>query len=281
MGFLLVMKAELIRSFIITRRYWFRTMISIFIGYGMLLVLIYGFMTSREAVQETMNTKFSDPTQATNFVLGFIIGMFAFGVIGMFSQGLQGMARTGILEQLCMSPHGLITNFMAQSVVNAVSNVLSSGFMVWLVTKTVGGTLHFDLWPVLTVLLLTFINLLGFGFMVGGLVLLFKQIGQIVILVRLSLFGIAIFAHEGLLHKGLVISSIMHAMPITDAAICLKYILISGQINADGEFVSVLSTAYHPFYFLMFNCAVWTTIGIACFKTLENRARKKGTLGTY
>ena len=279
MGFLLVMKAELVRSFIITRRYWFRTMISIFIGYGMLMVLILGFKFSRISVQETMNSQFSDPMQATAFVLGFIIGMFAFGVVGMFSQGLQGMARTGILEQLCMSPHGLITNFMAQSVVNAVSNVLSSGFMLWLVTITVEGTLHFDLWPVLAVLMLTFINLLGFGFMVGGLVLLFKQIGQIVILVRMSLFGLAIFAKEELLQQGLVISTIMHAMPITDAAICLKYVLIQGQVTVDETSVSVFN--HSSFYFLILNCVIWTTIGIACFKTLENRARKKGTLGTY
>jgi ABC-type polysaccharide/polyol phosphate export permease len=279
MGFFLVMKAELVRSFIITRRYWFRTMVSILIGYFMLMVLIVGFAFSRDAVQETMNSQFADPASATKFVLGFIIGMFAFGVVGMFSQGLQGMARTGILEQLCMSPHGLITNFMAQAVVNAVSNVLSSGFMVWLVTISVGGKLHFDLWPLLAVLALTFINLLGFGFMIGGLVLLFKQIGQVAILLRMGLFGLAIFASEELLNKGIVISSVMHAMPITDAAVCLKYILIQGQHDAEGTFASVFR--YSPFYFLILSCFVWTTLGVFCFKILENRSRKKGTLGTY
>ncbi|NLF58282.1 MAG: hypothetical protein GX580_11660, partial [Candidatus Hydrogenedens sp.] len=108
MGFFLVMKAELVRSFIIMRRYWFRTITGMIMGYGMLMVLVAGFIYSRPQVEENLN-KFSDPAAATNFVLGFIIGMFAFGVVGMFTQGIQGMATTGVLEQLCMSPHGLIT----------------------------------------------------------------------------------------------------------------------------------------------------------------------------
>ncbi|HEX72310.1 MAG TPA: hypothetical protein ENN65_03240, partial [Candidatus Hydrogenedentes bacterium] len=84
MGFFLVMKAEIVRSFIIMRRYWFRTITGMILGYGMLMVLIAGFIYSRPAVEESMSL-FDDPTAATNFVLGFIIGMFAFGVVGMFT----------------------------------------------------------------------------------------------------------------------------------------------------------------------------------------------------
>ena len=275
MGFFLIMKAEIVRSFIIMRRYWFRTLIGIIIGYGMLLVLIYAIYYNLDTVDEALAGRLTDPAKATNFVLGFIIGLFAFGVVGMFTQGLQDMARTGVLEQLCLSPHGLITNFLARSAVSSFSTVLSSSFMVWLVTFTVGGTLHFDALALVSLFLLTYASLLGFGYMVGGLVLVFKQVGQMAMLMRMGLLAVAMLSSETLLEgKGLAFTALMHALPITDATICIKYVLLDGQ--ADG------SVFMHPsFYFLILNGAVWTAAGMLCFKTMENWSRLKGTLGTY
>ncbi len=277
MGFFLVMKAEIVRSLIIMRRYWFRTITGMVIGYGMLMVLIAGFMYSQSSVEEQLG-KFDDPTKATNYVLGFIIGMFAFGVVGMFTQGLQGMARTGVLEQLCMSPHGLIANFLARTFVTSVTTIISSSIMVWLVTISVGGRLYFDALTVFVLLALTFVNLLGFGFMVGGLVLVFKQVGQVAILVRMGLFALAIFAREELLEQGWALAAIMHALPITDAAICLKYVLIEGHGIIDNESVF---THQASFLWLFVSCFIWCGIGVAVFKVMENWSRSKGTLGAY
>lgn len=277
-GFFLVMKAELVREYTIMRRYWFRSLVGLAMGYGMLMILIVGFVYSRPAVEESLN-RFDDPAAATNFVLGFIVGLYAFGIVGMFSQGLQGMMSTGVLEQLCMSPHGLITNFLARSMVGSIMTVLTSGLMVWLIAQSVGGQLHFDLVPVAVVLALTFVNLLGFGFMIGGLVLVVKQVGQIAIIIRMVLFGLALFAREEVMGKNLAFDIVMHALPITDASICLKYVLIKGQMDADGNFVSLF--AYPHLYYLLLSCAVWTAIGVAVFKHMENWSRHKGTLGSY
>jgi len=280
MSFFLVVKAELVRTFIIMRRYWFRTVTGMIIGYGMLVMLIIGFVSQREAVSEEMAKKLGEGN-ATNWALGFIIGMYAFGVVGMFSQGLQTMAQNGQLEQLCMSPHGLVTNFLARSVVGSVSNILSSAVLLWLISLTFKDTLHatgVNFAPTLILLGLTFANLLGFGFMVGGLVLVFKQTGQIAIMIRMALFALAIAATEKVATWHVVARWVAHLLPITDAAICLKYVLIQGQMH-DGVFSSVFA---HPsFWFLIFNCAFWTLTGISCFRVLENWSRSKGTLGAY
>jgi len=199
--------------------------------------------------------------------------------VGLFSQGLQGMAQTGVLEQLCMSPHGLITNFLARTAVGSVTTILSSSVMVWLVTVTVGGRLHFEAIPVFVLLALTFVNLLGFGFMVGGLVLVFKQVGQLAILIRMALFALAIFAREDMLKQGWLVAGVMHALPVTDAAICLKYVLVQDQGRLAGDYASVF---IHPsFYWLIASCVIWTTLGLACFKVMEDWSRSKGTLGAY
>lgn len=131
----------------------------------------------------------------------------------------------------------------------------------------------------MVLLALTFLNLLGFGLMVGGLVLVFKQVGQLAIIMRMVLFGLAIFAREEVIERSnFLLAGLMHLLPITDGAICIKYVLLKGQMQGD-ELVPVY---FHPsFFFLVLNCFIWITIGVLCFKFMENYSRHKGTLGTY
>jgi hypothetical protein len=294
MGFFLVMKAELVRTFIIMRRYWFQTITGMFIGYMMLLMLVLGFMYGgRDA--GALADKLSSAETGTSWALSFILGMFAFGILGMFTQGLQQLAQSGQLEQLCMSPHGLATNFMARTLVSSISSVFTSALMVWLIAKTVGGTLHADFPATATLLALTFFNLIGFGFMVGGLVLVFKQTGQVALIIRLAMFALAILATDKIDKLHPVLRWAAHSLPITDAAICIKYVLIQGQmrpvldsagkvlLNAAGKpQMYAMSVFVHPsFYLLLISCVVWTVIGISCFRFMENWSRDKGTLGAY
>ena len=274
MGFFLVMKAEMVRNFIIMRRYWFRTITGMIIGYTVLVMFVLGVMSNRQGLEDYM----ARGQDATNLALSFIIGMFAFGIFGMFTQGLQELSQSGQLEQLCMSPHGLVTNFMARSVVSSISNILTSALMIWLISKSVKGTLHADFLPTVTLLALTYFNLIGFGFMFGGLVLVFKQTGQIAMVVRLGIFGVPLLATERVELLPILLRIGAHAVPVTDAAICIKYVLISDQQMAGGH----VSLFAHPsFYLLLINSACWTLLGITCFRLMEDRSRSKGTLGAY
>lgn len=269
MGFFLVMKAELVRTFIVMRRYWFATLTGLIVGWGMMMMLIVAFMQGGgEAIEKMVQGE-----RGTTGALGLLIGMFAFGIVGMFTQGLQGMARTGELEQVCMSPHGLVTNFLARSFVAALSAIFSSSILLILVAATVKGKLHPSPAPMVILLFLTYVNLIGFGFMVGGLVLVFKQTGQVAMILRLILMGLAVVASDQIETWPLVAQALAHALPVTDAAICLKLVLIQG-IGVD-----VFASPY--FYFLIVSCIVWTSIGITCFRLLENWSRDKGTLGAY
>lgn len=269
MGFFLVMKAELVRTWIIMRRYWFATLTGLVVGWGMLMMLIVAFMQGGgEQVANMVQGE-----RGTTGALGLLIGMFAFGIVGLFTQGLQGMARTGELEQVCMSPHGLVTNFLARSFVAALTSILTSSILLTLVATTVKGKLHADFVPTAVLLFLTYANLIGFGFMVGGLVLVFKQIGQVAMILRLILMGLAVVASDKITEWPALARGLAHVLPITDAAICLKLVLVQGR--GTGIFV----TPY--FFFLIVSCVVWTLIGITCFRFLEDWSRDKGTLGAY
>lgn len=311
-GFILVLKAEITRTLIIMRRYWFASILGLAMGYGTLIVMVYGLMfaAQSEVVQDLVH-------RVINGILGFLIGVFAFGIVGLFTQGIQGMARTGELEQLCLSPFGLVVNFLARSFVAAVTNIFSSAVMLILVAATVAsGSLYIAPFETIVLLGLTYINLMGFGFMVGGLVLVLKQVGQVAMIIRFAMVALAIFATEQISEWHWAARSFAHALPITDAAICLKYVLIGGQqrpvldehgekiitdmvpaVDEAGEvildsagdalLVPVYETVYasvfthQSFFFLIISCVIWSVIGIACFKYMENWSRDKGTLGAY
>lgn len=259
------------------RRYWFRTLIGLILSYGMLMMLILGFVHIGDA-PSAMEKKFQDADKAINWALGFIVGMFAFGIVGMFTQGLQTLAQSGQLEQLCTSPFGLATNFFARTFVGALTNILTSAILVWLIATTFKCDLHAALVPTILLLALTFTNLLGFGFMVGGLVLVFKQTGQLAIMVRMALFALAIAASDKITEWSLPVRIFAHAMPITDASICLKYVIIKGQM-LNNEPYSVYGLP--SFWILIGSCVFWTFAGLWVFRFMENWSRDKGTLGAY
>lgn len=291
MGFFLVMKAELVRSFIIMRRYWFSTLMGIVIGYGLLMGLILGFMGSdskdEESVATQVGTALESKASSTGFAvdatesaLGFMLGMFAFGIVGMFTAGLQGMARTGELEQVCLSPHGLVTNFLARSFVASVNSILTWCILLFLISRTVQSQIYVDFVPLVALLFLTYFNLIGFGFMMGGMVLVFKQIGQVAMIVRLAFIGIPLFVSEKIYEWDvaanpflLFVRGLLHVVPSADAAICLKMVLVGGE--------GMAIFAHPSFYWLIGNGVLWTGVGIICFRFLENWSRQKGTLGAY
>jgi ABC-2 type transport system permease protein len=278
MGFFLVLKAEMVRSLIILRRYWFATLVGLFIGYSMLATIAYAFINNRDAVAHGLGDRFGGEA-AISGTLGMLIGMLAFSIVGMFSQGLQSMARSGELEQLYMSPHGLITNFLARSLVSSITTILSMSLMLYLVDMTMSGILRIDGTDVLLLMLLlglTYVNLIGFGFMIGGLVLVFKQTGQVATIIRLILMGLAVAASPDMSNWPLVAQIPAHMLPITDAAVCLKLVVIRDMGTG------VLEPPYvQHFVFLLLNSIIWTGLGVVCFKLMERWSRSKGTLGAY
>jgi len=291
MGFLLVLKAEFVRNVIVMRRYWFRTLTGMFIGYFMLLAMIAMFHSRGHVNPEGFVGQFSTSEESTKWALSFIIGMLAFGIVGLFSQGLQAMAQNGQLEQLCMSPHGLVSNFMARSLMAAATAVPTSAVMVALIAYQLGFDMPMntllDFAKLVALMMLAFMNLIGFGFMVGGLVLVFKQTGQVAVIVRMGLLGVAVMADQ-IREFPKPAQAFMHALPITDATLCLIHLVIRGEMqpvyDAAGE---AAGSKYVPLFFypsfplLILNVLVWTFLGITCFRIMENWSRNKGTLGAY
>jgi ABC-2 type transport system permease protein len=123
------------------------------------------------------------------------------------------------------------------------------------------------------VLLLTLLGILGFGFLIAGAVLVFKQVESLANLVQ----NVLIFLNGSLLPVEQMprwLSSVAHVLPTTQGIVVLRRVVLDGQRLAavwrDGSLPWLIA---HSGLFLL---AGWTV-----FLFCERAAKRQGSLGQY
>ena len=149
-------------------RYLPNTLSTIFTFYAIFFMLFLGvqFLGSPENAAE------GTPYIIVNTVLWFLALMAMQGI----GWEVEREATRGTLEQLYMSPIGAWRILLARMMGTVLINLIIIAVMLTLSMLTARQWLTFDLTTLLPVLLLTIICMLGIGFMVAGLALMFKQI---------------------------------------------------------------------------------------------------------
>jgi ABC-2 type transport system permease protein len=164
---------------------------------------------------------------------------------------LTGEAQQGTLEQLSMSPLGLGRVLVARVASAMVFRiVIMLGFLL-LMMATSGKWLRLDVITLVPLFAFTVASVLGIGFVMGGLAIVFKQVQ----------------AALGILQFGFVA---LIAAPVEQFPF-LK--LIHG--------VSILAMPLDDLAFLAANGLFYFGVGLLIFKFFERAARSRGLLGHY
>jgi ABC-2 type transport system permease protein len=174
-------------------------------------------------------------------------------------------AQLGTLEQISMSPFGLAHVLVARVF---SSLIVQFGFMsalLVLMMTTTGRWLNLAPVSTLPVLLLTLLGVIGLGFVLGGVAIVFKRVQQALQIWQLAAFG-------------LIVAPIEHApytkyLPLTWGATLLRRIMV----NHD----SVFSMPKGDLLLLLVNSLLYFALGIVVFKRFERVARERGLLGHY
>lgn len=241
--------------------YKFSLIIQLF-GIGMVFIGIMFFMGEGELAEE----------QLTSGMLGFLITFYAMEVISNMSWSLMNEAQTGTLEQMYMSPapSGMIV--FGRSLASLVSGSMQ------LVLIAIALILLFQIeipikWEMLPILLITMVGLTGFGYVMGGLTLVFKQVGPIAnIAQNLLLFTNGTFLPIENMPDWM--AGIAELIPSTQGIVVMRQVALDGltlsDVWNDGSLV-----------FLIVHSVVFLILGWAVFTWCENIARNRGSLGQY
>jgi len=198
-----------------------------------------------------------------------IVSMVLWFLALMAMQGIgweiTNEATRGTLEQLYMSPVGPWRILLSRMVGSVVVNLVIMVIVLLLNMFTAGVWLTFDLLTLAPLFILTIICMLGVGFMVAGLALVFKQIQ--------AFLQIAQFIFFALVAVPVGLSVWLEALPVVRGSTMIRAAMTEGvRLGGFSGMDWLLLTA---------NAVVYFALGIFLYKLAERRAMNRGLLGQY
>lgn len=205
-------------------------------------------------------------------MIGFMVWFFAFMAISQLSVALVGEAQIGTLEQMYMSPAPPEVLLLGRVFCSFTTTTISAGIMGAILFAVL--KVHFPMSFALgVVFLITLAGVFGFGFLLGGATLVYKQVGAFTGIIQ----NMLIFMNGTLLPVDKFppwMWAISQSLPTTQGIVVLRNIAMEGQTLAQAWADGSLK-------WLCAHSAIYLILGWLTFKWGERMAKKHGSLGQY
>ncbi|MEM7535161.1 MAG: ABC transporter permease [Chloroflexota bacterium] len=212
------------------------------------------------------------PERLPPSLLGFLVTFYAMVAISNMAYNLREETQQGTLEQWYMSP--------AHSSIVQLGRTISTFIVTSLTIIPVGLPLMwvFDIrfawrWEALPVFVILLLGVYGFGFVVGGATLVFKNIGPLANMIQnFLLFLNGAFLPVTQFPEWL--KTLALTLPTTQGIIALRRIVLDNEPIAalvnDGSLM-----------WLTIHSMIYLFAGLLVFMLAERFAKKRGLLGQY
>lgn len=262
-----LLHAEFIRTLILRWRY----PLELFTGLTIMYLIFLGlFLGARSLVTDASAFELS----LSGFIVSYLMWFFAISAISRLTYSIEVESSQGVLEQIFLNYPRYLSLQYIRGFVDFIEGLVFVAALLGLIILTTHRTLVMD-WnsagPVALVVVLTVIGLQGFGFLFGGLALLFKRIGQVGGVLQFGFFLLAYLPTERMSAAG---QYLLYSLPLTQGIRLLKIALVQGQpIFVSANLGMLVGLAVNSICYLL--------LGSAFFLLCENRAKIDGRLGQY
>jgi ABC-2 type transport system permease protein len=188
--------------------------------------------------------------------------MFA---LGSLTYDLTQEAQLGTLEQLGMSPFGLVRVLVARAFTSLATYVAMWVALLVVMMATTGRWLHIDVISIVPLLVVTIVGVIGVGFLLAGLAVVFKRVQQMLQIHQVLFIGLVVVPPDDV--------PFMKYLPLSWGTHLLTRVMV--------DEASIFGMAPGDLLFLVLNSAAYFAGGIAIFKRFEHAARERGLLGHY
>lgn len=238
-------------------RYLPNTISLIVTFYALFLLLFLGIQVIGAPEARGANTEY--------LIVTLVLWLLAMLAIQGIGWEVANEATRGTLEQLYMSPVPAWRILGARMVGTITVQLGVIALMLLLGMVTAQRWLTFDLLTLAPLFALTLTCMVGVGFAVAGLALVFKQIQ--------SLLQVAQFGFMALVAIPVGIHPALELAPVIRGATMIRDALTAGTPLLDfGGLAWAL---------LAVNAAVYLALGVALYRLAERRAMDRGLLGQY
>jgi ABC-2 type transport system permease protein len=202
-------------------------------------------------------------------VMGFMLWSFVIFAYSDLTWDFIQEAQQGTLEQLYMSPLGFGWVSVSYVLSFLLINFTITFGMFFIMMAVTGKWLHLDFLSLLPLMLLTIWGVYGFGFLMGGLALVFKQVQAVFQVFQFVWLLFVLAAQPSIMES----FPIVKFLPVTWGTHLIGNVLLGGQ--------SLYQMPLFDILFLALNSAIYFGLGYMGFKMLEKTARDRGLLGHY
>ena len=216
------------------------------------------------------------PESMESPLLGFMVWFFGMKAVDHMAYMLSDEARSGTLEQMYMTPAPMGVVMLGRSVgtlwVAAVQAAIVGTAIVLLLRIPVA----FDFGTIgraAPVFALTMVGLFGFGYVVAGLTIVFKQVSSLINMVQnlLLFFGGVMLPVESLPPA---VEVVARTLPSTQGISVLRQVVFGGQ-----SLGNVWASGALPW--LCVHAVAYFVLGWVFYARCEAVAKAQGSLGQY
>ena len=200
-----------------------------------------------------------------SIVVGFFLWTLATRSFRGLASDVMNEVRWGTLERLFMSPYGLRTVMSVKTIVNVSLSIVWGGIMLFVMMLATGQWLTVDLVTVIPLLVFTLAPIIGIGFLLGGMAILYKRIE--------NLLGIISFGFVGLIAAPVGQFGLLGYLPATQGSYMTRIAMEEG--------VRLWQFSTMDFVALIVPALVYLLVGFGVFQRMQRRARHQGALGQY
>lgn len=198
-------------------------------------------------------------------VVGFFLWTFATSAYMGVSSNITSEAQWGTLERHYVTPFGFARVMLAKGVATLATSSLNAIVVFAIMLALSGVTLQVDVLTVVPILATTLVSVVGIGFGVGGLAVIFKQLQQFAALLQ--------FLFIGLISMAALDVWWFRLLPLVQGSSMLQATMTEG--TALWEF------APSALGLLVGTSLAYVALGYAAFKLACRRARELGIMGHY
>jgi len=239
--------AELQRAWLEQVRYPLQFVLGLVLV-GLIFYLLLG-------VAQISGVSGANPAQVSRLLVGYLLGLIALGVVSSLSNQISKEAKSGTLENMVLSGHGLTAFFVVQTLARFGQNLFQFAILFFVLAHL--SQINYTLsWQLLPAFVLFLIAALGLGLALGAVELLFKETSSALLLLKLLVFP-AVIAELPQLEW----------FPLVLGASIFRELLQNGVVEGLRWLLFAVETV-----------ALYS-LGVFLFQSADLEARKRGLLG--
>ncbi|MFB6120807.1 MAG: ABC transporter permease [Halobacteriaceae archaeon] len=255
-GYYHLLKAVVYRDLLVWVRYPVNAALGLVMGVFFFGVMFYGGnLLAGEAISDSIE----------GLVVGYFLWTLSLGAYSGITNEVRSEASWGTLERHFITPFGFGPVMLAKAVAIVFRTFLTSTVVLAVMLAMTGTSLDVNVLTVVPVASLAIASALGLGFAMGGLSVLYKQIGNVINLVQ--------FGFIGLISAPAFDIPWLKALPLAQGSALLQRAMTEGVRLWEFEPTALAV--------LVATAVGYLGAGYVAFTLATRRARRLGVLGDY